>query len=532
MSALVTFDSVAVRAPDGGILLENLTFALGRERVGLVGRNGVGKTTLLRLILGEVPPAQGTVQTAGRVAILRQAPAMSPGATVADLIGAKGALARLDRIERGEALDGDLDEADWILPQRLSAALAQVGLPGLPPDRPASALSGGQVTRAALAGVLVAEPDLILLDEPTNNLDSEARAAVAAVLDGWSGGALVVSHDRDLLGHMDRILELSSLGARLFGGNWEVYQARRTAEALAAERGLEAAGREAERVERTVQQARERKARSDAAGRRARARGDAPKILLDARADRAEATGGRQSRLAEKQREAAAQDLEAARARVERVRSLALTLPPSALPAGRLVLAFEAVDFAWPDGGPVLSGLELRLTGPERVAVVGPNGAGKSTLIRLATGALQPTRGLVRRGVRAALLDQHAGLLRDDQSLVQNFRRLNPAADDNAAHAALARFLFRNTAALKPAGALSGGERLRAALACAVMGPEPPQFLILDEPTNHLDLDSIEAVEDALAAYDGALLVVSHDAQFLDAVGVERRVALGPTPIS
>jgi len=527
MPALVTFDSVAVRTPDGRILLENLTFALGRERVGLVGRNGVGKTTLLRLILGEIPPAQGSVQTSGRVAILRQMPAMSPDATVADLIGAAEALARLERIERGEALEGDFEAADWLLPQRLDAALAEVGLAGLSPDRPAATLSGGQITRAALAGLLVAEPDLILLDEPTNNLDGEARAAVAAVLDGWSGGALVVSHDRGLLGHMDRILELSSLGARLYGGNWEVYQARRAAEALAAERGLQAAEREAERIDRTLQQTRERKARSDAAGRRARARGDAPKILLDARAERAEATGGRQAHLAERQREAAAQDLDAARARVERVRTLALSLPPSGLPAGKLVLAFEGVDFAWPGGAPVLAGVDLRLTGPERVAVVGPNGAGKTTLIRLATGELQPTHGLIRRGVRTALLDQHAALLNDQETLVHNFRRLNPTADDNAAHAALARFLFRNTAALKPAGALSGGERLRAALACAVMSPEPPQFLILDEPTNHLDLDAIEAVEDALAAYDGALLVVSHDAAFLDAVGVERRVRLG-----
>ncbi len=529
MSALLTFDSVAVRAPDGRVLLDHLTFALGRERVGLVGRNGVGKTTLLKLILGEATPAHGTVQTAGRVAMLRQTPATAPGTTVADVLGAAEALARLARlarIERGEARDGDFEAADWLLPQRLDAALAEVGLFGLPPDRPAAALSGGQITRAALAGALIAEPDLLLLDEPTNNLDAGARAAVAAVLDRWRGGALVVSHDRALLGRMDRILELSSLGARLYGGNWDVYQARRIAEAQAAARGLEAAEREADRVERAVQQTRERKARNDAAGRRARARGDAPKILLDARAERAEATGGRQSHLAYRQREAAALELEAARARVERARALDLALPASGLPAGKLVLAFEAVDFAWADGAPVLTGIDLCLTGPGRVAVVGPNGSGKSTLIRLAIGALQPTRGEVRRGVRAALLDQHAALLRDEETLVQNFRRLNPGADDNAAHAALARFLFRNTAALKPAGALSGGERLRAALACALMGPSPAQFLILDEPTNHLDLDSIEAVEEALAAYDGALLIVSHDEAFLEAVGVERRVRL------
>jgi len=177
-------------------------------------------------------------------------------------------------------------------------------------------------------------------------------------------------------------------------------------------------------------------------------------------------------------------------------------------------------------GPPLLAGLSLRLTGPERMAVTGPNGAGKTTLIRLALGELAPTAGRVVLGARAVVLDQRAALLRDEQSLVENYRRLNPEAGDQAAHAALARFLFRNTAALKLAGALSGGERLRAALACTLVSAHPPQLIVLDEPTNHLDLASIEAVEQALAAYDGAQLIVSHDEAFLAAVGVDRRLAL------
>ena len=135
--------------------------------------------------------------------------------------------------------------------------------------------------------------------------------------------------------------------------------------------------------------------------------------------------------------------------------------------------------------------------------------------------------GEVTRGVKAAFLDQQTALLGDDPTLVAAFRRLNPKATENTARAALARFLFRNTTAEKPVAALSGGERLRAALACVLLGDQPPQLLILDEPTNHLDLDSIGAVEAALSGYDGALLVVSHDRDFLDAIRVEREVALG-----
>jgi ATPase subunit of ABC transporter with duplicated ATPase domains len=184
------------------------------------------------------------------------------------------------------------------------------------------------------------------------------------------------------------------------------------------------------------------------------------------------------------------------------------------------------VAFAWPGRAPVISGRTLKIVGPERVAIAGSNGSGKTTLLRLAAGELAPTAGQVVRSAATAFLDQQTALLGDDPTLVAAFRRLNPLASDNAARAALARFLFRNTAAEKPVAALSGGERLRAALACVLAGDRPPQLLILDEPTNHLDLDSIAAVEAALRGYDGALLVASHDRDFLAAVGVERNVRL------
>ncbi|HYD43743.1 MAG TPA: ATP-binding cassette domain-containing protein, partial [Phenylobacterium sp.] len=393
-------------------------------------------------------------------------------------------------------------------------------------DAPAAALSGGQATRAALAGLLIARPDLILLDEPTNNLDREGRALVAEVIGRWKGGAVVVSHDRELLNRMDRIVELSSLGARTYGGNYDAYAARRAEERAAAARDLASAQRAARQTEAEVQAAHERQARRDAAGRRSRIGSSDPKILQDFRAERAEATAGRGAQLAARKRDAAAADLRSAEAEVERVRPLAFDLPPSGLPASRNVLAFEAVGFAYPGGAPLLRDLSFRIAGPERVALTGPNGTGKSTALKLATGDLQPTSGTVVRGVPAAVLDQRASLLADDETLLANFRRLNPEADANAAHAALARFLFRNVDALKLAGALSGGERLRAALACVLMSAKPPQLLILDEPTNHLDLDSIAAIEGALAGYDGALLVVSHDPAFLEAIRIERQIPL------
>ena len=526
MPAFVTLDSLSAATPEGRGLFDNLTLAFGAERTGLVGRNGVGKTTLIRLILGEATPAGGSVSVRGRVGVLRQAIVPPPGATVADLMGVADGLKRLRRVEAGEGSEDDLADADWGLESRLEAALADVGLAGLWLDRPAASLSGGQVIRAALAGLMAAEPDLLLLDEPTNNLDAEARDLVAQAVGRWKGGAIVVSHDRALLRRMDRIVELTSLGAQVYGGGYDLYAERKAAEEQAAARALADAERAEARVAREIQVAAERKARRDAAGRRSRIGSSDPKIMLDAKKERAEHSGGRESRLADRLQAGAAEARAEAEGRVERVRRLAFDLPLSELAPGKTVLSIENVAFAHPGGPPLLRDLSLRITGPERVAVTGPNGAGKTTLIRLAAGQLEPASGRVVRNGPVAFLDQQTAMLREDETLAQAFRRLNPGSSENAARAALARFLFRNVAADKPVAALSGGERLRAAMACVLMAVHPPQLLILDEPTNHLDLDSIGAVEAALGGYDGALLVVSHDRDFLEAIGIGREIDL------
>lgn len=525
-SALATLDKVAARTPAGVTLFDNLSLTFGPERTGVVGRNGAGKSTLLRLISGDLSPAEGVVTRVGTIGVLDQRGEPAPDETVARTLGVGEALAVIERVLAGEGEAEDLATADWTLELRIAEILAEVGLADIAMDRATISLSGGEQTRLGLAGLLLARPDLILLDEPTNHLDVEARRLIAEVLDRWDGGAVVVSHDRDLLRSMDRIVEVSGLGVTVYGGNYDLFAERKATERAAAERDLAGAERTAARVGADAQRRAEMKARRDAAGRRKGAKGDMPKILIGARAERAENSGAGDRQLAARQAAEAEAALASARERVERTRALSIPMPSSGLASGRTLLVLDDATWGTPQGRSVVGPVSLRLTGPERVAITGPNGAGKTTLLRLIHGALEPTTGRVERPSGAVLLDQEAAILKPDETVVEAWRRLNPEGSINDAQAALARFLFRNVAAHREVGELSGGERLRAALACVMTGTKPPQLLILDEPTNHLDLDSVAAVEVALRAYDGALIVVSHDADFLDAIGIERTIAL------
>jgi ATPase subunit of ABC transporter with duplicated ATPase domains len=524
-AATITLSHLTLRAPDGRSLFTGLDLAFGPERTGLVGRNGVGKTTLLRAIAGESPVHSGTVSVAGSVALLRQAVQVEPGETVADLFGARSQLAVLRRAERGEATIDEIAGADWTLEGRIAAALAGVGL-AVPPETELARLSGGESTRARLAALTFAEPDFLLLDEPTNNLDREGRDAVVALLAGWRGGAIVVSHDRALLDTMDAIVELTTLGATRYGGNWSAYREGRAIALEAAAQGLADAQKRLAEIDRKAQRRAERKARTDGRGRKDAARGGVPAILVGGRKDRSEDTSGGNARLASRRRAQAVRAVSDAREQIEILQPFSVALASTGLPPRKEILRLDQVTAGYDAARPILRDLSFAIVGPERVAVTGPNGAGKTTLLKVVAGALRPFGGAVAIRAGFALFDQTVGVLDPGTSILENFRRINPGASENACRTSLARFMFRAEAAEQRVATLSGGQMLRAGLACVLGGPAPPPLLVLDEPTNHLDIESLETVEAGLHAYDGALLVVSHDEAFLQAIGISRRVHL------
>ncbi len=372
-----------------------------------------------------------------------------------------------------------------------------------------------------LAAQLLRRPDVLLLDEPTNNLDGDARRTLAAALDDFTGALLVVSHDRALLDRMDRIAELDPGELRTFGGGFTDYEAAVRAEQEAVERDVRTAGQQVKREKREMQQARERaRKRSSNAARTVKDAG-LPKIVIGKMKRTAQESAGKAD-------DVHADRVAGARARLDQAEralrddpALVLELPQTAVPAGRTVVAGEGLHVRL-GTRTVLDGVDLTVRGPERIALTGANGAGKTTLLRLLHGDLRPDAGELRLADgRVAHLSQRLDLLDDDATIAQAFADAAPTLPLAERMNLLARFLFRGSRVHLPIGALSGGERLRATLACVLFAEPAPHLLLLDEPTNNLDLVSVAQLVGALHAYRGAFVVVSHDERFLADIGVD-----------
>ncbi|MFI1658231.1 ABC-F family ATP-binding cassette domain-containing protein [Streptomyces sp. NPDC020472] len=528
--AAIVCSNLSFTWPDDTPVFDDLSFSVPSGRTGLVAPNGSGKSTLLKLIAGELKPATGTVSVDGILGHLPQSLPLTGNLTVAEVLGIAGVIRALDAVESGDVAEehfatiGD----DWDIEERTRAQLDRLGLPDLALDRSLSTLSGGQVVSLGLAAQLLRRPDVLLLDEPTNNLDLEARHKLYDVLSDFSGCLLLVSHDRALLDRMERVAELGSGELRLYGGDFTAYEEAVRVEQEAAEKNVRNAEQELKREKREMQQARERADRRASNAAKNLKSAGLPRIFAGNMKRGAQEAAGRAGQMhASRVSEAKARLDEAGRALREEQR-LTLELPDTRVPVGRNLFLGEGMQVRLGDGDAFApGGVDLAVRGPERIALTGPNGAGKTTLMRLITGDLAPDSGEIKRnGGRIAYLSQRLDLLDPDLTVAENFARSAPARPEAERMNLLARFLFRGPRAHLPVGVLSGGERLRATLACVLCAEPAPQLLLLDEPTNNLDLVGVGQLESALDSYQGAFLVVSHDERFLTEIGVDRWLRL------
>lgn len=510
----ILLHGVTFEWPDGSVALDSVSGTFTTGRTGLVGRNGAGKSTLLKLIAGELTPTSGHIETTGDVGTLPQTLTLRADTSVAELLGIHATLAAVRAIESGDVDQRHFDTIgdDWDIEPRADEALHRIGFSAADLDRRVAEVSGGEAMLIAMTGLRIRRTEITLLDEPTNNLDRATRATLADFIDEWPGTLVVVSHDLELLERMDHTTELYAGALTTFGGPYSEWQAHQEQQQAAAEQAARAAQQTLKVEKRQRQEAESKLAARARTARKTQRDGGLPKILVNRRASAAqESAGSMRSTLAGKV-ESAQAALDAADARVREDEHIHLTLPDPGVPRGRRIAEFHDGDTT------------VIVQGPERVALVGANGSGKSTLIAQILSGGEPVDGRPAGRLTTDLvgfLPQRLDGLDEGASAIANVQAVAPATPAGTIRNQLARLLLRGSSVDRPVSTLSGGERFRVALARLLLADPPAQLLILDEPTNNLDIASVEQLAQALDAYRGALLVVSHDFAFLERLGID-----------
>jgi len=485
------------------------------DKVGLVGRNGAGKTSLLKVLSGDTLPSSGTVLHHGTLDYLPQDPRpdASPEATALSHVlsgrGLDDAQRRLDRLLRAvdhdpsernvarfsRAEDGFREAGGYSGDSEARRVLAGLGLSAARVDLPLTVLSGGERRRTELGRIIFAGSDVLLLDEPTNHLDLDAKTWLMGFLRTYRGALLVVSHDLDLLDEsITRVLHLDEGEVVEYRGTYSEYRSARAAD---EERRTRAASRQAVEVKRLSTLANAMRHQTAKRARVARS--------LDKRVERLTDANGAARRPAR-----------------ERRYTMRLPTPPH---AGRTVLEVEGLTKAY-KGPPVFEGVDFSLGRGERILVMGLNGAGKTSLLRILAGVLGLDDGEVRfgTGVSAGYYAQEHEGITSDRDVLSHMRESTPDIGDQDLRGLLGMMGLSGEVAFQDAGTLSGGEKTKLALAQLVAGRH--NLLLLDEPTNNLDPPSRDAVAEALATWTGAIVLVSHDAGFVERLAPERVLQL------
>lgn len=495
MSTLLTATALAFELPDGTLLFENLSFSLNTRITALVGPNGVGKSTLAKILAARLEPTSGSIRRHGTVTLFPQRQEPPP-------------------VSVGEYLAFDYV---W-------SALGEKLLNGIDREALCTHLSGGQWMRARLVRAL--NQGFLILDEPSNDLDRDGREALMQFLREHEHGTLLISHDRECLSCCDEILELSNRGLMKFGGGWNAYSEARERERAGLQRELDVATRERDRAYIDRQKKLQQQEKRNRQGRIAGLRGGMPKILLGARKRRAQGTTGKIDTATIAQTQAAVRNAHQALSELKLDPVMYADLINTPLAAQKLVA--EAKDWNVYFGHRLYrENLTFSWRGPVRIALKGGNGSGKTTLLKniLGQGAFH-TCGHLRSGQLTTLyVDQRCNVLKDELTVFENVREVT-AADESEIRSHLARFLFTREDVFKKVRDLSGGERLRTALACGFLSAQRPELLVLDEPTNNLDLANVEFLENFVREFKGALIVISHDEVFLQNCRIEEELRL------
>lgn len=508
---------------NGDTLFSQISCSMTKSRVGLVGRNGVGKSLFSSILLGELMPSSGVVKAPSSFAIYRQQAShlLQSKLSIAEYLGKDAILNAIHQVESGDCNEHwfDLIGNEWDLGSRLKKQLVDMKLPS-DPHFPCAQLSGGQLARLQLWQLFEQHVDLLVLDEPSNHLDRESKQWLSEQIHQFDGAVLLISHDRQLLREMDEIWELSGLGLRVFGGNYDDYAKQKNIELQAVERQLATIAKDKKQLAEQAQRNHEKAQQRAAQGNKARKDGSQPKILLDAKKDKA--TAGVSNRLKNEQlRHAHLQQKEQSLiVRKEQLKTQKIYLTTGESSSKQVISLLEA-QLAYGRTSPI----SLQISANEKIHLTGENGCGKSTLLKTLLGDVSLCNGELKVNTPLYYLDQHFAVVSPRLSLLENLLHHCQGIIESEARTLLAGIGFRRDNVFRLGEQLSGGEKMKLAMLIVSHQPSKP-LLLLDEPDNHLDIDGKTILARALKEYCGGFILISHDQDFAEESGITKVVQL------
>lgn len=517
---------------DKEVLFSNLNLIINSgEKTALTGNNGCGKSTLMRILAGEASLGTGSVHCSGHLYYVPQHFGQYDDRTVAQVLGIDRKLTALHAILNGDTAEehfARLDN-DWNIEERTQAVLHAWHLNGISLLRPLEGLSGGEKTRLFLAGMELKEPDTLLLDEPTNHLDTAGRKRLYDFVHRTSATVLVISHDRTLLNLLPAICELSRNGLACYGGNYDFYKEQKEVHRNALQQQLEEKEKALRLARKTAREMEERKARQNTRGEKASIKKGIPRILLGGLKNHAENSSSKLSNVHAEKTDKIQQEITNLKGSLPQTNKLKTDFNASALHIGKILVTAQNINFHYPDSNTNLwtVPLSFQLRSGNRFCIKGDNGSGKTTLLKLITGELTPTGGTIERADFTYIyLDQEYSLIQNEYTVSEQAEAFNLRhLPEHETKTILNRYLFPQDVWNKPCSKLSGGEKMRLAFCCLMIADNTPDLFILDEPTNNLDIESIEIITATIRNYQGTVLAVSHDRDFLKETGIEQEIS-------
>ncbi|BCW03538.1 MULTISPECIES: ABC-F family ATP-binding cassette domain-containing protein [Gammaproteobacteria] len=524
MANFLQLQSVSFKQNNGETLFSDLSGTFTAKITALIGRNGVGKTVLAQLCAGILLPTSGTILNSDHVFYLSQHYVISEETTVAELLGIDHVMAALRRIEQGSVLEEDFAIVgdQWAIETEALSLLAKLGLPNLLLDSPAMILSGGEQMRIRIAVAFLSQKEILILDEPSNHLDHSQKEKLWDLMQLWTGTIILISHDRFFLNQLTNIVELTPSGLEWFTGSYEEY---RIYKAEAAERAVEilnSVKSQEKQRQAVIQQQIERQQKRTSAANKARGNQNQAKILMDAQKNRSDLTSGKTQQKLDRIQKEGQSRIDSARANLDTATSIHLHQIPALTNQPDIAVKLENIQLPFMPSD--LEALNQVIRSGERIAIVGDNGIGKTLLLKVIAGSLSPESGQATHYVKTAYLDQHLTILNPQQSVLEQISQGRTKDEISQLRMQLAQLGLTASHIERESQYLSGGEKLKAALAMILYDQTPSGLLLLDEPSNHLDLESLSALEAMLNHYQGTLIIISHDATFLSNIGIESQL--------